>query len=206
MSAETPRIRSYAARDRAEVYDICVRTGRAGDDASGLYSHDDLLPDVYAGPYLALEPDLAFVVETRGRVCGYILGAQDTRLFVRRYRELWLPHFRGRYPDVSEPVTAEDQLVHRGSRPELMLIPEVDQYPAHLHIDLLPEAQGRGLGRELLRTLLQSLADRGVPALHLSMDAANTNARGFYRRIGFEELGSHTPEEPVLGIGTAALP
>ena len=47
-------VRSYESFDRQDVYDVCVRTGAAGSDARGWYSDDDLLPDVYAGPYLHL--------------------------------------------------------------------------------------------------------------------------------------------------------
>jgi ribosomal protein S18 acetylase RimI-like enzyme len=80
---------------------------------------------------------------------------------------------------------------------------ELDRYPAHLHIDLLPENQGQGLGRTLLDTLRSALAARGVPGVHLGMDPANTRARAFYDRYGFHELPSHSPDAPLLGIATA---
>jgi ribosomal protein S18 acetylase RimI-like enzyme len=60
----------------------------------------------------------------------------------------------------------------------------VDRYPAHLHIDLLPRAQGHGLGRALVTTLTDALRERGVPGLHLGVDPANTGALAFYARIG----------------------
>lgn len=72
--------------------------------------------------------------------------------------------------------------------PERMIVPELAPYPAHLHIDLLPEWQGRGYGRELMRTLLRALAERGVPAVHLVMARANVPARAFYDRLGFREI------------------
>ena len=55
-------IRGYRPSDRADVYDVCVRTAEAGGDARGMYRRDDFIPDVFAGPYLALEPEgaLAF--------------------------------------------------------------------------------------------------------------------------------------------------
>ncbi len=62
-----------------------------------------------------------------------------------------------------------------------MLIAEVDDYPAHLHIDLLPELQGQGFGRRLIDTLRGALAERGVAAVHLGMDAANTGRAGVLR-------------------------
>lgn len=86
------------------------------------------------------------------------------------------------------------------SRLERMLIPELDAYPVHLHIDLLPTLQRRGLGRPLIYTLIAALRERGVRGLHLTMDPANTDARASYDRVGFVELRSSTPQGPALGV------
>ncbi len=199
-------IRAYRPEDRDDVYRICVLTGESGGDATGLYPAD-LIPDVYAGPYLEFEPDLAFVLDTGSRVAGYVIAAANTRKFVQRYRDDWLPRFTAKYPR-PDPGTVPihvSQMIDSGLRPERMLIPEVDEYPAHLHIDILPELQGAGWGRALMSTLLDTLADRGVQKLHLSMSPANTGARAFYDRLGFAELPSSTPTGPVLGISTDAL-
>jgi ribosomal protein S18 acetylase RimI-like enzyme len=198
-------IRPYRPDDRDDVYRICVLTGESGGDATGLYP-PRLIPDVYAGPYLELEPDLAFVVDTGSGVAGYVIGTSDTRAFVERYRDEWLPGFTARYPR-PEPGTVPrhvSEMIDAGLRPERMLIPEVDEYPAHLHIDILPELQGAGWGRALIGTLLDTLAGRGIQRLHLSMSPANTGARAFYDRLGFTELPSSTPTGPVLGISTRA--
>ncbi|MEO7123548.1 MAG: GNAT family N-acetyltransferase [Lacisediminihabitans sp.] len=196
-------IRPYSTRDRASCYDVCVTIGAAGGDARGLYSSDDLLPDIFCGPYLDLDPSSAFVVESGDRVAGYIIAASDTRHFVRRYRREVLPGFAAKYPFVEQPLTPEDVLVNLGNTPEHLLIAELDEYPAHLHIDLLPELQGLGMGRRLIETLLGSLSARGIGGVHLAMDGANSGARAFYDRLGFLELTSSTPEQPVLGVATS---
>ena len=198
-----PIIRPYRPSDRAECYDVCVRTGTAGDDARSVYSSDDLLPDIFCGPYLDLDAESAFVVDTGKRVAGYVIAASDTREFVRRYRAEVLPVFAARYPLVAHPASAEDFMVILGHTPERMLIPQLDDYPAHLHIDLLPEVQGLGLGRRLIETLRTSLAARGIRGVHLAMDPANTPARAFYDRIGFVELPTDDEGVAVLGIRTA---
>lgn len=197
-------IRSYRPADRTDVYEVCRRTAAAGGDATGIYSDDDLLPDIFAGPYLEFEPELAFVADTGERVAGYVLAASDTRSFVEWYATEWLPTL-ARFNHVVPSVTPEDAIVHLGYSPGRMLIPELDEYPAHLHIDLLPELQGQGLGRELIRTLLAALRERGIRNVHLGVDAANLGARAFYDRLGFRELPSSTPTEPVLGIATDAV-
>src|SRR5690554_3590622 len=199
----TVGIRAYRPDDRADVYEVCRRTADAGTDATGIYSDDDLMPDVFAGPYLEFEPALAFVVDTGTRVAGYLLAVSDTRAFVDWFDRAWVPKL-ARFEHVDPPQTPEDAIVHLGYRPHRMLIPEVDQFPAHFHIDLLPELQGQGFGRELVRTLLSALREQGIHRVHLAMDPANRSARAFYDRLGFVELPSSTPQEPVLGIATDA--
>lgn len=198
-----PVIRPYGSADRADCYDVCVRTAAVGADARGLYSSDDLMPDIFCGPYLDLDAGSAFVVDTGERVAGYVIAASDTREFVRRYRAEVLPEFARKYPYVTRPVTTEDAMVNLGHTPEHMLIPQLDEYPAHLHIDLLPELQGLGMGRKLIDTLRASLAERGIRGVHLVMDAANTSARAFYDRLGFVELPSDSADSVVMGTATS---
>jgi ribosomal protein S18 acetylase RimI-like enzyme len=204
QNGQMSRIRAYQPTDLAAVYDVCVRTGASGADATGNYHNDDLLPDIYAGPYATLEPGLAFVVDTAGGVAGYILAAADTRSFVERYRREWLPGFAAKYPHVQPPVTPEDTVIAVGYCPESMLVSGVDDYPAHLHIDLLPEVQGQGLGRALVRTLLSALRDRGVAGVHLGVSPQNLNARAFYARLGFHPLPADPANDSVVGILTDA--
>ena len=70
MSSGSAQIREYRPTDRAAIYDICVRTAAAGSDARGLWSSDDLMPDLFAGPYVHLAPQLAFVLEDEACVVG----------------------------------------------------------------------------------------------------------------------------------------
>lgn len=189
------RIRTYRPEDRDDVFDVCVRTGDSGRDATGMFADETLLPDVFAAPYLRLQPDLAFVIDTGQRVSGYVIAAADTADWVRRYHDDYLPGFAKRHPLVDPPTTREQQIVWIGHHPEQMIVHDLDRYPAHLHIDLLPEAQGRGLGRALIRTLLGELRGRGVPGVQLRHGEDNTGAGAFYRRLGFHRLPS-TPQDP----------
>ena len=201
-------IRRYQPTDRGDVYRVCVMTGTSGGDATGLHANDDVIPDIFAGPYLAIEPELAFVVDTGERVAGYVIATGNTRRFARRYREAWLPAFAAKHPRTmprpASGATPADRMIDLGYRPERMLIAEVDEYPAHLHIDLLPEIQGQGLGRSLIRTLLAALNERGIRNVHLGLSPTNTSARAFYDRLGFHELHSSTASQPLLGIATDA--
>jgi len=46
--------------------------------------------------------------------------------------------------------------------------------------------RGRGLGAEVLRSLLPALAGHGVKALHLEVGRDNDTANRLYKRMGFE--------------------
>ncbi|MEY9847559.1 ribosomal protein S18 acetylase RimI-like enzyme [Streptacidiphilus sp. BW17] len=194
-------IRPYRPDDWEDLYEICVRTGDNGADASSLHPDPRILPDIFVGPYLALEPELAFVVADQqdgDRALGYILGTAHTRRFVARYRDVWLPQVVDRHPDDNGGRGSELRC------PELMLGPVADAYPAHLHIDLLPRAQGLGFGRRLMDSYLAALRERDVDAVHLAMGAANAPARAFYDRLGFTELARPVPGLVVMGRSTRA--
>ncbi|MEU1038544.1 GNAT family N-acetyltransferase [Streptomyces sp. NPDC005907] len=200
----SPAVRPYRSEDRAALEDICVRTAHNGGDSRPHYEDPGIFPTTFAVPYVELEPELAFVLDDgRGEAVGYILGTADTVRFAAAFRDRWLPLVADRYPRPPEPASTPDEamilLLHR---PERMVVPEVAAYPAHLHIDLLPEWQGRGHGRALMRTLLLALRDRGVPAVHLAMVTSNRPARAFYDRLGFHEIDVPDPG-PVTYLGRA---
>jgi ribosomal protein S18 acetylase RimI-like enzyme len=147
------------------------------------------MPSIFAAPYAFLEPDLTFVVDNGERAVGYVLGTADTVRFVEEYRSTWLPGLVERYPAPSGPPrTPSEAMIELMHWPERMIIPALADYPAHLHIDLLPEYQRSGHGRALIHTFLNALRQKGVAAVHLGMVTANTAARAFYDRVGFHEI------------------
>jgi ribosomal protein S18 acetylase RimI-like enzyme len=188
--AFVPRLRPYRADDHGAVYDICVRTGAAGEDATHLLRDPSLLGHVYAGPYLVLAPELAFVVEDDDGVAGYILGAVDTTEFQDRLEREWWPGLCRRYPAYRTDGDAafDDLLIALMHSPARAPADLVAAYPSHLHIDLLPRLQGQGWGRRLIDTLVERLRAAGSHGLHLGVATANTNAQAFYRAVGFTEL------------------
>jgi ribosomal protein S18 acetylase RimI-like enzyme len=191
-------IRPFRAEDEQAMYDICLRTGDQGADATGMYDNPALLGHVYVGPYTALAPDLAFVAVDGDGVAGYVLGVADTRAFEKACHRDWWPTLRQRYPRdayASSPMDA--RLVRLLHEPPEADEDVVERYPAHLHIDLLPRLQGRGHGRRLLETLFTALRGAGASGVHLGVGLRNERAIGFYDRMGFTEVRHHT-ESMVL--------
>ncbi len=50
---------------------------------------------------------------------------------------------------------------------------------------ILPEYQGRGYGKTIVRTLIRRADTLNIPTLHLSVDRTNTVARALYEAVGF---------------------
>lgn len=141
---------------------------------------------------------MAFVLDDGGQAVGYIVGTSDTPAFVRRYTAEWIPLIGGRYPVPPPPPRRPEQdMVALHFWPERMLVPEMAVYPAHLHIDLLPQFQGRGFGRQLMDAFLGAVTTGGV---HLAMLTVNVRARGFYDRLGFHEVPVPDPG-PLTYLG-----
>ncbi|WP_353940406.1 N-acetyltransferase [Streptomyces sp. HUAS MG91] len=198
----TPFVRPYQLTDREALGHICVMTAHQGRDSTSLYPDHELMPSIFAYPYVHLEPDFAFVLDDgEGTAVGYVLGVPDTTAFAARFRAEWLPGVAGRYPPVDGAArTPSEEMIGLLHTPERMVRDELADFPAHLHIDLLPPWQGKGHGRALMHTLLEALHERGVPAVHLCMVRANTAARAFYDRLGFRLLTVPDPG-PVWYLG-----
>ncbi|MDT8909671.1 ribosomal protein S18-alanine N-acetyltransferase [Amycolatopsis sp. PS_44_ISF1] len=63
------------------------------------------------------------------------------------------------------------------------------EYETSVHtIGVVPEAQGQGVGKALLRALLERADELGAPVF-LEVRTDNTTAVGLYERHGFRKLG-----------------
>jgi ribosomal protein S18 acetylase RimI-like enzyme len=179
-----------------------LKTGDNGEDATARYDDPKALGRIFVGPYVELEPELVFVLEDGLGVCGYVLGAMDSRRFYKAYVEEWLPPIRARHEapagDDSSGWTPTQRVYHEYHHPELFCPEPYNLYPSHLHIDLLPRAQGQGYGRAMMDRLLGELRIRGSPGVHLGVGIGNERALRFYRRFGFVELAH---ERDVLYLG-----
>ena len=195
-----PLIRPVEPYDLDGLYAVCLRTGDAGEDATGLFDDPRLLGEVYVGPYMAMPGGIGLTVVEDGVPSGYALAAVDTRSFEAVCEERWWPPLRARYPDPGpDPATADERLIQMIHDPPRAADDVVTRYPAHLHLDLLPIVQGMGVGRSLMNLLLDDLCARGLPGVHLGADPRNRRAIGFYAHLGFATLAER-PEVVVMGL------
>jgi len=195
-ATDTPRIRPAVASDLNALYRICLQTGDSGQDATHLYRDPKIVGHLYAAPYLVLEPGSAFVAEDSHGVGAYIVGAVDTLGFEARLEAEWWPALRPRYPEPGgDPAGwSLDEMrawqIHHPRPPPKRI---TDPYPSHLHINLLPRLQGRGLGQALIDRWLARMREAGSRGVHLGVSPVNHRALRFYRAYGFDTFRFPNP-------------
>ncbi len=202
-------IRPATEADQERLYQVVVETGQAGNDATSLYKDPKMLGHIYTAPYVVLAPELVFVAEVNGQVAGYVCGVADSRVFEASLEEKWWPVLRARYPapDMSRQAEwTEDDLraawIHAPvPTPDYV----VDRFPAHMHMNLMPNARGGGLGRRLFDTWLEAAQAYGVGPVHIGANPKNAGGIAFWRAMGFERLpqpdGTFSEESCWMGRG-----
>ena len=185
-------IRPARPGDETGAYHVCLKTGDFGQDGEAFYREDpDALGRIFVGPYLKYEQELSLILEDGDGICGYALGAFDSRAFFERYEKEWRPGLCAQFPPPSgDPAgwSRVQQIHHLYYQPDYFCPEPYASYPSHLHIDLMARAQGRGFGRRMLEQVMDRLRERGAPGAHLGVSVPNTTALGFYQRLGFREL------------------
>ena len=98
---------------------------------------------------------------------------------------------------------ARSAVLPRRSKPAYTVPDLARAYPAHLHIDLLPAAQGIGAGRRLMAALETELVRVGAGGVHLGTSPRNVRSQGFYEHLGYRRLAPGelgTPDGAVLYV------
>jgi ribosomal protein S18 acetylase RimI-like enzyme len=193
--------------DERAAYYVCLKTGNHGEDGESLYADDpDALGRIFTGPYLAFEPELSVILEDEEGMCGYALGALDSHAFYARYEAEWRHPLCAAFPapqGTPEHWTPVQWVHHVYHQPDYFCPEPYEAYPSHLHIDLLPRAQGRGHGRRMIERVMGMMRSRGSPGTHLGVSALNARARAFYAHLGFIEVaraGSGEHECVYMGM------
>ena len=182
-------IRSYKSADTSAAYEICLKTGNSGQDATHLFSDPLVLGHIYVGPYMEFEPQSVFILEDDQGPCGYIMGVLDSQTYYQWMHSEWLPKIR---VDYKKPTGDPDTWNETEKITNLLFQPESQRlfpgFPAHLHIDLLSRAQGKGQGKLMMDRFIDYLRYNKISGVHLELSSKNDRAFNFYRKYGMQEL------------------
>jgi len=175
-------IRKYRTGDYENIKKICITTG-----AEQLKQFKNFLLTSYCDYYIEVEPGNCFVAAAENdNAVGYVLCAQDTLA----WSEVFCNDYATRLDEPFKSIAsgACDTLLDFNT-----------EYPAHLHIDILPEYQGLRLGTKLIDKLVTHLRQKNIPGLMLSVANDNTGAQHFYEKYGFDVLAQYA-NETVMGF------
>ena len=190
-------IRNYQPEDEASIENITYQTGFKGEGLDGRDYFDDkrLFYMIFIAYYARYEAEHFFVaIEPQdGRVVGFICGTPDTVTQTKRFYQTmsWrlvlraLLYTSWRYPKTFK--TALDLVnMMTDTPPTSQLDAYIRQrYPAHLHINVLPEYHRTDLGTRLLEHFENHLIGLGVKGVHLETSSRNHKAVPFYHKHGY---------------------
>ena len=182
-------IRKYEEKDKENVQFVCLNSEgpeEAPDEATGRF-----ILITFCNYYLEHEPENCFVVDDDGRAVGYIICAEN----YDKYKEI----FDRDYLPLTEEFGPERyRWALTSSDPQGVV---KNEYPAHLHIDILPEYQRLGMGGKLVTALCEHLTEKGIKGVCLTCGPKNERAMNFYKKRGFTLL-LLDDEDACFGIKT----
>ena len=167
-------IRPYEEKDKENVRFICLNSeGPCKSSKRGI----NFALAVYCDYYTENEPENCFVAaDENDRAIGYVISAED----FDRFKDIYISDYYTRI--------AKWEYRRRKSALRAIASQEIykEEYPAHLHIDILPGYQHQGLGRRLMDALCDNLRQKGVKGVMFTVWHKNYNAIKFYEKYGFK--------------------
>lgn len=161
------RIVPYEEKYRKAIENICLRTAAFPVKLKGICQY---LLAVYCNYYL--DHGIVYVLlDDHDFPQGYILCAPDYEQYKHEIKPYW-EHIRFPYTFLSNAELES-------------YLPYTQDYPAHLHIDIMEPYTGHGNGRKLMQTLLDDLRARGTRGIMLNVSAKNKRAIAFYKACCF---------------------
>ena len=170
-------IREMEMRDIPAAERICLLTASANlrKDAAARENTLWLYNRYYTRACLA---DCFVAVNEADEAVGYILCAPDYKTYCESFRKNECKDIRKLGFLRGVRAYFEPKLQKKYAK----------RYPAHLHIDLLPEAQGQGMGTALMDALKSHLRAENVSGVFLCVGRDNKKALRFYKKQGFQVL------------------
>ena len=171
------KIRKYQSKDKQRVIEICLKN--ADIDASTSEDTVKFIEYTFCRYYIEVEPENCFVAVDENDVpYGYVYGAGD----FDNYRQKFEPYLETVAGLKNGAFTADvyvemyNHYIYK------------DEYPAHLHIDVLDGHRGEGTGAKLIENYCENLRSRGIKGVMLIVGSDNDGGRNFYEKNGFTLL------------------
>ena len=187
-------IRQYQPSDREAIRRICCDTANKGEPVDRFFPDREVFGDLLTRYYTDDVPQETWVADCGGRVAGYLTGCFDTHLYAREMIRKIIPAAMLRgirrglflHRQTWRILAAGAKALAAGESERKI---PLEEYPAHLHMNLSKEFRGKDLGRLLMEKFVEQAQQRGVTGIHLMTRKDNLPARRFFERMEFRELG-----------------
>ncbi len=188
-------IRSYNERDRSTVRRISYETSDRGESNRPIFSDPDVLADVLTRYYTDFEPQSLWVAECAGSVVGYLSGCIDSGRYkmIVVLRVIPAAIFRAIYHGAlwhRETWRLFGALLRTWIQGDFPRDVSKEEYPAHLHINLLGDYRGQQIGKKLMEHFLQQIKSADLNGVHAGVRETNFPAIRFFKNMGFLEVGT----------------
>lgn len=195
------RIRVFRETDRDALRLLFVRAG-ADSPTESLWGHPESEAAIYLEPYMDHEPESLFLAEDDGVLVGYLTGCLDGATFPGEDARIAQAIRAHRLVLRRRPAAFFARSAFDAAATALRRSPTAGEihdprWPAHLHINVAPEARGTGAAAGLMEHWFERLSAAGSPGCHLQTLVENTRAVRFFERMGFTPYGA-TPPVPGL--------
>lgn len=180
-------IRKYEARDSENVKFACLNA--EGYNSIPNEATAQLVLHTFCEYYIEREPDNCFVVDDDGRAVGFIISAESFEPYKKTLHEEYCPLVKPLGETRYGWSVASTDIYEKFK----------DEYPAHFHINILPEYQRVGAGGKLINTLFEHYRKKGIKGIMLGCNNQNEVGINFYKKYGFTVLGE-TEEDVAFGI------
>ncbi len=137
-----------------------------------------LCQHLYIDYYVFHSKDNCFIARDSdtGEVLGYIISEPDFQRFRDHLFNEYMPEAIALREDFGDVIREEIKPYEKWN----------GEYDAHMHMDVKPGHQHRGIGTMMIREMFRHLKDSGCRGVMLLVSKKNDNANRFYQKNGME--------------------
>ncbi len=193
MAAPEIIVRPYQESDKESVRRICCDTAFMGEGVENFFEDREVFADFAISYYTDYEPESLFVAQEGASVVGYIAGCRSSLRYRQILESRILPKAilrsltRGVFLKPKSWIfflNCFKSLMRKEFQRPLFS----QEYPAHLHINVMPLARRLGMGIRLMDKLLGYFKAQNVPAVQLT--SISKIGQAFFSKLGFRVLYS----------------
>ncbi|MBN1328140.1 MAG: GNAT family N-acetyltransferase [Candidatus Heimdallarchaeota archaeon] len=177
-------IRKAQKTDEKELLNICFITG--DPFLKKVFPKCHLFGLFWCIYYVRYETDNCFVAvdPEKKNIVGYILSTLDTIKQKKDFKIKFIKEINSQIKllprnKIRAKIVANFIINRRITKKKKEFL---ETYPAHLHIDILPDYQRKGLGHKLMDVLENHFKENKVKGYHLEVSSKNITGINFYKK------------------------